>query len=223
MITKTLSRFRSLRPSVRSLVGLMWVYNFGEQLISIFLTIFIFQTFGTVEAVVWYFLIHSSLAPFSFIVLGFLWGKLKWNVRHLFTIYLVGTIGSFAFLYGDVSFTSAMIFSAFYGFFRGPFWVGMHSFELSQIHNNERDFYSSMNQTGATILGILAPALATGSFFLSKEIFGGNTFALLFLIIPIGFLFSLPFLKNLADYYPRPIRWKDITHFFREKKNFHFL
>lgn len=195
------------------------MHDFGNQLITIFFAIFIYQTFGTIESAVWYFIVTYSAAPLSFIGLGFLWGRMRWNVKWLFLVYLTIIVGSFAFLYGEQNFTNALIFSAVYGFGRGSFWVGMHSFELSEVHNNERDFYSSMNKAGTIVLEILAPALATGSFMLSKQIFDGKAFVLLFILIPLSFLFSIPFLKNLANYRPKPILWQDIVHFFKDQKS----
>lgn len=219
MFTKTIYRFRSLRPSVRSLVWLMWFYDFGWKTVTLFFGIFLFQNFGTIESAVWYFLTTFSTACLGFCGVGFLWSRLSWNIKFLFFIAVTCLSTGFIFLFGENSLANALYFSAVYGFGIGTFWVAMHSFELAEIHDNERDFYSSMVRAGSGVLGILSPALATVSFFLSREVFHIGTYTLLFIFIPISFALGFPFLRKVSDYRPRPMLFKDVKHFFGKAKH----
>ena len=215
MFTRTWNRFRALRPSVRALVGLMWLYDFGWKTIVLFFGIFLFQNFGTIESATWYFLVTFSFACIGFCGLGTLWARLRWNIKWLFFIGLGCLTFSFIFLFlGERTLTQALYFGGMNGFGVGTFWVSMHSFELFEIQDKERDFYSSMLRAGSGVLGILSPALAALSFFVSREVLGWGTYTLLFLFIPLSFALTFPFLRNVSNYRPKPIKLTDIKHFF---------
>ena len=219
MFIKTLNRFRALRPSIRALVLIMWFYDFGWKTITLFFGIFLFQTFGTIEPAVWYFFTTFSAACVGFCGIGFLFSRLGWNIKRLFFVAVTCLSLGFVFLFGEQTLKNALYFSAVYGFGIGTFWVAMHSFELAEIQDQERDFYSSMLRAGSGVLGILSPALATLSFFISREVLHLGTYTLLFIFVPISFALGFLFLRRIPDYRPKPMRFGDVKHFFGKAKH----
>lgn len=100
----------------------------------------------------------------------------------------------------------------------GFFWLTVHTFELTETHDHERDLYSSIVSAGSQILMFAAPAVATFLLWVSGML-GWGTYTLLFIITPLSYLAGLFCFSNIKSYYPKQVVWADVQHFFSDRKN----
>jgi MFS transporter, YQGE family, putative transporter len=106
-----------------------------------------------------------------------------------------------------------------HGLGSGFFWLTVHTYELTETKDHERDFYSSVLESGRQITMIAAPLLATMLIWLSASVFDLSSFTLLFAVAPFFYLLGLFCFKGIKEYYPEKIELADVTHFVLEKRN----
>ena len=100
----------------------------------------------------------------------------------------------------------------------GLFWLTIHTYELTETHDNERDIYSTYLSAGDQIVSLVGPAFATLLIALS-HIIGWGEFTLLFVVVPPIFILGFIFFGTLSEYRPQPIQRHDIVHFLRDRRN----
>jgi len=221
MLRSTINNFRALRPPVKAMVYLHWIYSFVGALTGMFVQIYLYQRFGSVTfniiGLVFYFL--GCALGFSLVGAIASWYRLdmKWGYVAAFVVLCV----SFLFLYGNVSVRDALLFMFANGFGLGLYWLTLHTFELTETQNHERDHYSSMLSAGDQVIDLAAPAVATLLFYLSDDVFHLGSFALLFAVSPLIYLSGIPLFRAIRSYHPKPIDRADLRHFLHDRKNRH--
>ncbi len=100
----------------------------------------------------------------------------------------------------------------------GLFWLTIHTYELMETRDHERDVYSTFATTGDQIVTVASPAFATFLIWLSHRL-GAGDFTLLFFVTPPVFLLGLPSIGALPDYRPEPIKKHDLVHFLADRHN----
>ena len=218
MGSKSLARFMALRPPVKAMIYLFWIYVFAANLSGIFVQLFVYAKFHSIETNVIALGVNFTGLMIGFCVVGWLYALLHINIKLGYIGSFIILATSFIFLYGDVSYQDAMLFMFVNGVGNGIYWLTIHTFELTETKNNEREFYSSMLSFGGLIVGLVAPLCGTLLLYLSEFIFQ-QTFTLLFVVAPICYLFGLSFIANISDYRPEPMRMRDVRHFFGDKRN----
>ena len=219
MLKTALRHFNELRPPVRAMVYLHWVYGFVGAMTSVFVQIFLYQRFSSVSFNIVALAVYFIGCALGFSLVGALmaWWRInmKWGYLWAFVILCL----SFLFLYGEVEKNDALLFSFFNGFGLGLYWVTLHTFELTETKNHERDYYSSVLSAGDQIIDLAAPAFATLLFFLSKDIFHLGSYTLLFAVSPLLYLAGIPLFRHIRTYRPSPIDRADVRHFLHDRKN----
>ncbi len=219
MLKGIVAQFKGLRPPVRSLVQLFWIYSLTTSLTSVFIQIFLYQQFSSFFLNVLAIIIFNSGIFITFCIFGFTASRLRLNIAY-------GFLWSFIFMGVTLvvllkSNTPLLAYMAMgiNGLGNGLFWLTVHTFELSETKDEERDFYSSLLTVGTVLFSIVGPALATGLLFLSGTLLHWGDFTLLFLITPFIYLFGFFCFGKLNEYRPMPIEWHDFKHFLTERKN----
>ncbi|MGC9602195.1 MAG: MFS transporter [Minisyncoccia bacterium] len=219
MVRGIVAQFKGLRPPVRSLVQLFWIYSLTTSLTSVFIQIFLYQQFSSFFLNVAATAIFNSGIFITFCVFGFVASRMRFNIKY-------GFFWSFIFMGVTlvVLLNSSMPLLAYVAMFlnglgNGLFWLTIHTFELSETKDEERDFYSSLLTTGTVIFSVVGPALATGLLFVSGTLLHRGDFTLLFLLTPLVYLLGFFCFSNLNEYRPAPIEWKDVIYFITERKN----
>ena len=218
MASKSFAQFVSLRPPVKAMIYLFWIYVFAASLTGIFVQLFVYGKFKSIAINVIAIGVDFTGLLIGFCAVGWLYAALRINIKLGYVGSFILMAASFLFLYGDVSYRDAMLFMFVNGIGNGIYWLTIHTFELTETKNNEREFYSSMLSFGGLVVGLVAPLVGTGLLYLSEFIFH-QTFTLLFLVAPIFYLLGFPFIANIGDYRPHPIRMRDVRHFFMDKGN----
>ena len=214
----SLAQFRSLRPSLRSLIYLFWIYSFVSRAVVVFSQIYIYQMFDSVQLT-----IVASMANFTGIMIGFcIYGvvaaKLRLNAKQGFILSFLFTALGLILLPFAVCMPQACGAMAIRGAGIGLFWLTIHTYELMETSDLERDVYSTFLSAGDQIVTVASPAFATLLIWISHNLSAGD-FTLLFLLTPPLFLLGLPSLKVLKDYRPGPIGSHDLAHFFEDRRN----
>ncbi len=219
MFGTTLSRVKALRPSVRSLLYLYWINAFTTGLTGVFIQIFLYQKFTSLPLnVLATMSLHTGIM-LGFCVPGYFTARLRLNSKGGFIwSFVVTGISIFALLF-ITNAVSALIVMLLWGFGQGIYWLTVNTFELTETQDGERDFYSSVLNSGNQILSLLGPACATLLIWLSGVVFHIGTFTLLFTVTPAVYLLGFLCFAAISDYRPKPLEWADVTHFFTDRRN----
>lgn len=222
MLTATLTQFRSLRPSVRSLVLLYWIYTFTASLTWVFTQIFLYSRFQSLTLNIVATLLLFTGIMVGFCVFGWLASIFRLNIKHGFFISFVFFIIDLICLLNATTPNIACLSLFLNGLGNGFFWLTIHTFELVETKDHERDYYSSLLSAGDQVFSFLGPACATALMWVSQYVFGWGTFTLLFTITPVIYLLGFFCFSSLHEYRPQHIAWDDITHFFTDKRTWLF-
>lgn len=204
---------------MRSLLFLYFINCFTGTLTAVFIQIKVFQAFPDLSIN-----IIGAMSAFTGTMVGFcVFGYFaslfsldaKQGFYYSFISYALGL-----FLISQVSTIFSVYVSLFvYGLGVGFFWLTLHTYELSETKDHERDFYSSLLQGGAQLISVIAPLFATVLIWISVSIFHSSSFTLLFAVSPFFYLLGFFCFKGIQEYKPEQIEFADIAHFLFERKN----
>ncbi len=214
----SLAQFRSLRNPLRPLIYLFWIYSFVNRAVTVFTQIYIYQMFDSVQLN-----IVAAMSDFTGIMIGFCIcgaaaAQCRLNAKHGFLLsFLITGLGLILLpLAHTVQLACAAV--AIRGVGVGLFWLTIHTYELMETRDDERDVYSTFLSAGDQVMITASPAFATLIIWLSHNL-GLGDFLLLFMATPLIFLLGLPSLGALQDYRPAPIAAHDLAHFFIDRRN----
>ena len=207
-----------MRTQLRSLIFLFWVYSFVSRAVSAFSQIYIYQMFDSVQLN-----IIASMATFTGIMIGFsIYGAIaaqyRLNAKYGFLLSFIFTALGLILLPLARDVPEACGAMTVRGIGAGFFWLTIHTYELMESRDHERDIYSTFLSAGDQIITLASPAFATLLIWLSHHL-GLGDYTLLFLATPPIFLLGLPSLGALKDYRPEPMAKHDLVHFVADRRN----
>jgi len=221
MLKANIAHFKALRPPVKAMVYLHWTYSFVGALTSMFVQIFLYERFGSVTFNIVGMMLYFIGCTVGFSLIGAIASWYRLNMKWGYAYSFVALFMSFLLLAGEVTKFDALMFMLANGFGIGLYWVTLHTFELTETENHERDYYSSVLSAGDQLIALFAPAIATLLFFISATVLHWGSFALLFIIAPLVYLSGLPFFRHIRTYRPSPIDRDDLKHFLHDRRNRH--
>lgn len=219
MIKATIAQYRGLRSSVKAMLYLHWVYTFVGSMTEVFVNIYLYKHFESVLFNIIANMVYFVGCGIGFSLIGYVAAFYRMNMKRGYLSAFGAMCLSFFFLYGAVSVTDALVFMFVNGFGLGLYWVTLHTFELTETENHERDYYSSILSAGDQIITLTAPAFATLLFYLSDDVLHVGTYTLLFISAPLLYLLGIPLFGKIGSYHPHPIERIDVIHFLTNKKN----
>jgi hypothetical protein len=219
MFKTTLLRFMELRSPVKAMLYLHWTYSMVLALTGMFVNIYLYQRFRSVEFNAIAQAINFVGVALGFSLVGAIAAYYRMNMKWGYAWAFFALCGSFLFLFGQVTRMDAVWFMFTNGFGLGLYWLTLHTFELTETKNHERDHYSSFLSAGDQVIDLAAPACATLLFFISGDLLQWGSYTLLFIISPLIYLCGVPFIGRIRTYRPQPIDREDVRHFFGDKKN----
>jgi YQGE family putative transporter len=211
--TGFLARVRSLRSSLRSLIGIYWTYIFVTGLTAVFTQVFLYSRFESLQLNVVATMVFYTGCMLSFCGFGYVVGRFRLKVASGFVLGLITTAASFMLLL--VAQTPEIAYVAMFlsGIGEGFFWLAMHALELSETEDQERDFYASLLSVGDRVLSLLGPACATLLVWLSGTVLGWGTFTLLFITAPILYLAGVLVFEPRHAYRPSRVTLTDVRYY----------
>lgn len=219
MFRTTLNRYHELRPPIKALVFLYWIYIFTGSLLSIFIQLYLYERFASIVFnMVSTMLLYTGIM-IGFVGFGYLASLFRMNIKHGFfwSFFLTALSVILLLLSGSERIAISAMFLS--GIGEGLFWLTLHTFELTETKDEERDFYSSILSAGTNLLSLAGPALATLLLWISGSLLHWGNFTLLFVIAPAIYLLGFFCFSRLRDYRPERVTWEDIAHFFTDRKN----
>lgn len=218
MFAKFIKNFQDLPLSNKSMVYLMWIYGMGWVIGWLFVNIYIFKLNKEIIDVIYYNLVFFTFSFFWFSLIGYIISLLKKDIKNMYYFSYILFIISFLFLlFFNQNMTMILFFASIYGLGNGAFRCAVHTQELVHIADNKRDLYSSSIHAGATIIGILMPIIVAFVFYIS-DLINYNGYIILFLFLPILYMTSFLFIKNIESYIPKKVKKSDVINFFNFKK-----
>ena len=218
MFANTWGKFFAMRPSVRALLYVFWIYEFVGGMVGIFIQLYLYQKFTDVSLNMLATMVFFTGIMIGFCVPGFAASVWRLNSKHGFLLSFVVMSVSLMYLVRIETLAEAFVAMGLWGLGQGLFWLTVNTFELAETKNHERDFYSSMLNAGAQTFGLLGPACATALIWLGMTL-GLGPYALLFTVAPLVYLLGFLCFRYLQDYRPPRVVWADIKHFFTDRTN----
>lgn len=219
MFQNFLNSFHKLPNSNKSMIFLMWIYSIWWIIWWLFINIYVFQLNKEILEVLYYNLL--------FITSTFLWFSLLWYIMSLYrkdikilyyVSYILFIISFLSLFFFHGALLSIFIFGMIYWLWNWAFWCAVHTQELVHIQDEKRDLYSSSIAAWSNTISIVIPLFVSFIFFLSDNMFQIDGYIILFLILPLLYLTSFLFIKNIESYTPSQITKKDVYNFFNLKK-----
>ncbi|HXW22577.1 MAG TPA: MFS transporter, partial [Rhodomicrobium sp.] len=214
----SIARFWSMRRPVRSLVYLFWISSFVSGAVAASTQIYIYQVFTSVGLNIVAGIAMFTGCMIGFCVYGAIVAQCRLNAKHGFPLSFIVTGLGLIFLPLAHDVTEACAAATVRGIGLGLFWLTIHTYELMETRDHERDVYSTFASTGDQIVTVASAAFATLLIWLSHNL-GAGDFTLLFFVTPPIFLFGLPSIGALPDYRPEPIKKHDLVHFLTDRHN----
>jgi len=143
---------------------------------------------------------------------------LKKNIKYLYYLAYSTYILAFLLLFIFNGHLGIYLFAFIFWLWFGLFWCAVHTQELVNIEDKNRDLYSSIISSWKNVINIIVPLLIAGLFFIVEKYFYFSAYIVLFLILPFVYAISFLFIKNIWDYTPSKIRKVDVKNFFNLKK-----
>jgi len=218
MLNKFITNFRKLPLSNRSMVYLMWIFWVWGIISWIFINIYVYKINNSINDAIIYNTIFftSTLIWFSVLwqIMWYLWKDIK-NMYYIsYILFILSFIEIFLF---KNTLVWVYVFWVIYALWNGAFRNAVHTQELNNIENKNRDFYSSSISAWSNIISIITPIIVAIIFYICS-LFEIDWYIILFLIIPIIYFISFLFIKNIASYTPKKINMLDVKNFFNMKK-----
>ncbi len=214
----SLAQFWSLRSPLRSLIFLFWVYSFVSRAVGAFSQIYIYQKFGSVQLNIFAAMSNFTGIMIGFCICGAVAARYRLNAKYGFLLsFLFSGLGLVLLPFAP-HVPEACGAVAIRGVGIGLFWLTIHTYELKETRDNERDIYSTFLSAGDQIVTLASPAFATLLIWVSHTL-GLGEFTLLFLVTPPIFLLGVSSLRALKDYRPAPIGMRDVVHFLTHRRN----
>lgn len=218
MLSTFLNTFFRLPLSNRSMIYLMWIYSLGGVITGVFLNIYVFKIHSSIEDLIIYNLVFYTASFAWFWLLGWLMSLLIANIRNMYYIsYVLFIVAYYVLLAFDGTLSAVYIFGILFGLGNGSFWNAVHTQELKNIENQNRDFYSSSISAGQNIISIVVPFVVAFIFYIT-DLYQMDGYWVLFETLPIVYLFSFIFIHHIDSYFPPKITRKDVSNFFDLKK-----
>lgn len=213
-----IENYKQLNIKNKSLIYLMWIYFFWHIITWIFINIYVFKLFQNIISVLAYNLVLYSSALIGFSLMGFVISALQKNIKISFFLSYISFMLSFLvlFIFRDAHYM-VFLFAFLYGFWFWNYRCAIHTYELKETSQEQRDFYSSIITAWENTLTILTPFLISFIFFATKNI-GTLAYSIIFAFLPLTYVLSFFFIKNLPNFTPDKISKKDIRNFFEMDK-----
>ena len=157
----SIAHFWSMRRPVRSLVYLFWIYSFVSRAVTAFTQIYIYQVFSSVELNIVAGIAMFTGCMIGFCVYGAIAAQRRLNAKHGFPLSFIITGLGLIFLPLARDVTEACAAATVRGIGFGLFWLTIHTYELMETRDHERDGYSTFASTGDQIVTVASPAFAT--------------------------------------------------------------
>jgi MFS family permease len=219
MLTSFSGRLKALRTPVRSLLYLYWIYAFTNGLTTAFVQIAVFQMFSSLYTNIVGTMLAFTGIMVGFCVFGYFVSHYRLDAKQGFYYSFFSFAAGLLLLSQATTLLGAYGAMFIYGLGSGFFWLTVHTYELTETYDTERDFYSSVLSGGMKLISIIAPLCATAIIWISLYVLHISAFGLLFVIAPLFYLLGFFCFKGIQAYRPERIELADVTHFFLEKRN----
>lgn len=172
---------------------------------------YVFKYFGDMNGLILFNAILYIFSFLGFFLIGLFLSNIRLNIKYAYLVAYILFIIAFLllFIFWKVGWV-IYVFSILYGFWNGSFWCANHSYELSQITKEKRDFYSSSVTLLKNVFTILIPFLISFVFLLQTKNANIDGYKIIFIVLPILYLSSFLFIKNLPAYFPQNVSVKNI-------------
>lgn len=218
MFKKFWNNFKKLPESNKSLVYLMLIYFFWVIIANLFVVIYIFKLNDSINQLIIYSILNYTFIFVWFSVVWYLMALFNKSIKYLFIFSYLFFIFSFLillFFWWNIIWI--YLYGSLYWLALWLYWNWVHTQELFNIKNKNRDFYSSSISLWKNILEISTPFLVSAIFYIWTY-FNIDWYIILFCILPLGYMISFRFINQIDDYKPKKLNKNDIKNFFNLKK-----
>lgn len=218
MIKLFLQNFKKLPESNKAMVYLMWIYAVWALIAFTFVNIYVFKIHNSFKDIILYNINFFTFWFIWFSILWFLMNIYNKNIKNMYYIsYFLFTLSFICLFIFNWNLIWAYIFWSLYWLWNWSFRCAVHTQELKNIKDENRDFYSSSISAWRNILQIITPLLISLIFYVTS-IIKIDWYLILFILLPILYLSSFLVINKIESYTPKKITLSDLKNFFDFKK-----
>lgn len=218
MIKLFLQNFNKLPLSNKSMVYLMWIYYIWAFIVSIFVNIYVFKIHDSFKDIIFYNIDYFTFCVVWFSGIWWIMSLFKKNIKYMYYIgYTFFTLSFVFLLIYNSSLFWAYVFWFLYWLWNWAFRCWVHTQELKNIEDKNRDFYSSSISVWRNILQIITPLIVSFIFFISYYI-NYDWYLILFFLLPLLYLSSFLVINKIDSYIPKKVTILDLKNFIDLKK-----
>ncbi len=218
MIKKFINDFKKLPKSNKAMIYLMWIYNAGGIVASVFINIYVFSLNKEFLDVIYYNIIFLTTTFIGFSWVWTIMSIYRKNIKNIYYFAYFFYILAFLLIFIFKWYLWVFLFASIYWLWFWMFRLAVHTQELVNIEDKTRDIYSSIISSWWNIINIIMPILIALLFFIVWKYFDFSAYIVLFLFLPLIYAISFFFIKDIWDYVPSKIKKIDIKNFFNLKK-----
>ena len=142
MPQKFLNKLKKINKKIFSIILLKWIFTFGSIISGVFINIYVYKNFNSIESVILYNIWLYSFLFIWFSFFGILISKLKIDLKKLFYFSYFNFIVSFLILiFLKNLFLSILFFAFFYWIWMWNYYAAIGFYELRETKEKIRDFY----------------------------------------------------------------------------------
>ncbi len=219
MLRSLLKQFTELRRPVRSLILLYYIYGFTGTLTGIFVQIKVYKMFPDLITNIVGAMFSFTGVMVGFCIFGYIVSHFRLDAKQGFYYSFLSFALGLVIISMVTTIPMAYLGLFVHGLGSGFFWLTVHTYELTETLDHERDFYSSVVEGGRQLIAIIAPLVASALIWVSLYVFHFSSFTILFIVAPCFYLLGLFSFKGIKEYRPERIEVADISHFLFDKKN----
>lgn len=210
MLKKFLNKFKELSLPNKSLVYLVWIFFLWNAIVTFFINVYIFKAHNSYPILLATTIFFGLMSGISFILWWYAISKYRKDIKFSYYISYIFFILSFISLFffkNDLhwAFIFYFFYSSGYGLFRN--WI--HTQEINNITDKQRDFYTSSVAFGRNLLFNFVPFIIS-IIFVSLNFIWFDPYYIVLLAMPCFYFISLAFINDLAPYSPEPLKIKEI-------------
>lgn len=218
MLKNFSKNFNKLPLSNKSMVYLMWIYSAWSIITWFFINIYVFKLHNSFNEILIYNMISFTSIFIGFTIIWWIMSIIQRDIKNMYYLSYILFIISFIFIFiFKWTLFWVYLFWILYGIWTWVFWNAVHTQELKNIENKNRDFYSSSITAWNNLISIVNPLLIALIFYLAN-IFNFDWYYILFSILPLIYLTSFFFIKNINSYVPKKVKKQDFKNFFTLKR-----
>ena len=203
LIKSFFTKLTTLDKYSKSILYIKFIFIIWTIISLTFVNLYVYKIFNnSIEYLIYYNIFLYTWMFLGFSIFWYIFLTFNFNVKNLFYVSFISLFTSFLFLlFVENDILRILLFIIFNSTWTWVYYSASHAYEIKNIKAKNRDFFSSLISIWFKFLYIFIPIFISLVFYLDSLFKFDNAYTILFILLPIVYLFSIFFIKNLKPYF----------------------